>query len=567
LPAQPLHRVDNPGHRACKSWCAGNNATWIKKCATFANCAGCNECYMPPPPNPPVTQSSSSSPASPAPPPRAPPWHPGRLTQLGSCAIVASGGSLRGSKCGAEIDAHNAVLRINTPMINGTFAPDVGWKWKTTLHALNEELTEQLSASPTPTEYASEDSPWDRRPFLANVADLISFAEDHDWIDAFGRAAPGIRRTLGATGLYEAPAQLRLFANDYMRNVHYNDRWAMLPTKGFYAVVLMLAMCDTVDLYGFKDELPWQNYHYWDASPEVNSRWGASDVHDVQLEHLVFDAWNGSGSNAMQVCVDAPAAPNPPSPSAPPSPSPLPSSPQPPSSPPLMPPPYLPPPSSPVLSPSHPVLAPSHPFPRTPATWLLPVNNSPSNGNVNAMRTAWVSAAIAGLLIGMLTLNRAAFTRASRRVTSGAFVKVDDKRSHDRLFDDDGAGVSSKRISLGEDGTNSTTQTAAVERQTQTRKETAVGALSKILLVLQEATKAKAPRISSMALSRKATVEEEIEIAPPLAPSVQSEANLTAEENAVIETWSQLDEETVLARANRMLKQANHDSKIQVVRS
>eukprot|EP00966_Prymnesium_polylepis_P037146 862152-Prymnesium_polylepis.1 len=113
---------------------------------------------------------------------------------LSSCAIVASGGSLLGTRCGADIDDHEAVVRINSPIINATFAPDVGWK--TTLHAVNQELTEDLSRVPTPTEFVSEDNPRDRRPFLTH-ADLISFAEDRAKILRLARATTRVRSALG----------------------------------------------------------------------------------------------------------------------------------------------------------------------------------------------------------------------------------------------------------------------------------------------------------------------------------------------------------------------------------
>eukprot|EP00966_Prymnesium_polylepis_P042060 976532-Prymnesium_polylepis.1 len=82
-----------------------------------------------------------------------------------------------------------------------------------------------------------------------------------------------------------------------MSHVRHGDARGMRSTKGFFSVALMLEMCETVDVYGFKDELPWQSYHYWDASPDVaSSRWGASNIHNVQLEHLILDAWNTSSS-------------------------------------------------------------------------------------------------------------------------------------------------------------------------------------------------------------------------------------------------------------------------------
>ena len=54
-----------------------------------------------------------------------------------SCAIVGSGGSLRGSGYGAEIDGHQMVMRFNAAPAGGNFAADVGAR--TTLRLLTDK--------------------------------------------------------------------------------------------------------------------------------------------------------------------------------------------------------------------------------------------------------------------------------------------------------------------------------------------------------------------------------------------------------------------------------------------
>ncbi|KAL1512008.1 hypothetical protein AB1Y20_005283 [Prymnesium parvum] len=240
-----------------------------------------------------------------------------RPLRLGSCAVVASGGSLLGSRCGAHIDAHDVVLRVNVPVVSSEYALDVGRK--TTMHALNEELTEQLSALQTPHEFVSGDNTNDSRPFLLEGADLLSFAEDLSAVRQFGAAAARIQQELGARRLLGATNSLSRAVEEWMSNLRYHGDHAPSASKGLYAVFLLLTACDSVDLYGFTDELPWQPYHYWDASLRVHPRWGA-DRHDIPLEHMVLDAINATGLPVVQlpVCISDPAwPPAPPTPSVP----------------------------------------------------------------------------------------------------------------------------------------------------------------------------------------------------------------------------------------------------------
>lgn len=55
--------------------------------------------------------------------------HPfGQRPRYSTCALVGSGGSLLGSRCGERIDAHEFVLRVNAPLLTPQYAPDVGSK-------------------------------------------------------------------------------------------------------------------------------------------------------------------------------------------------------------------------------------------------------------------------------------------------------------------------------------------------------------------------------------------------------------------------------------------------------
>ena len=145
-------------------------------------------------------------------------------------------------------------------------------------------------------------------------------------------------------------------------------------TKGFYAILLAVAMCNQLQLYGFSStpsqvDLP---YHYWDQHRRM---------HDLSAEHALLDVLASAG--VMSVCdIEIFAAgPNPPQPPY-----------DPPS--PLMPPPAYPPPPlmPPALPPAHPLPpappppahSPTHPAPPTlPPSLMLP--SQPSAVSQNAL--------------------------------------------------------------------------------------------------------------------------------------------------------------------------------------
>ena len=329
----------------------------------------------------------------------------GELIRHKTCAVVGSGGSLLGAGCGAQIDAADAVFRINAPAVGGDFAADVGSR--TDAQAFNQHLMRGILDG-----WTSADS--DGRPLALHDASLLAFAFDaaasqgHS-VDCgtMGRLAAdeaGVQQRLGASAVLAANGRFLEWTSAWLRHVSASSGTkeaadaasdeqlrVVHPSKGLYMVLAALALCDEVALYGFTEELPGQPYHYFERGGEGAATAGAGaaqDYHNMHLEHRLLDAM----ARDLAVCVvgdadgdhadpdadgtllaqePAPTPPPPPvAPSLPPAPPPLPQSPRPTPHPPPTPPSAAqpsPPPPFPTAQSMPPSLQPSpRPPPATP---------------------------------------------------------------------------------------------------------------------------------------------------------------------------------------------------------
>jgi hypothetical protein len=98
----------------------------------------------------------------------------------GRCAVVGSGGSLLGSRCGSEIDAHDTIFRINLPMLEPRFAPDVGVR--THVMAINEAITHNLQADKARVFSTSDAN--QNRPVRLEGLNVVSFGGSTRWVAA-----------------------------------------------------------------------------------------------------------------------------------------------------------------------------------------------------------------------------------------------------------------------------------------------------------------------------------------------------------------------------------------------
>lgn len=190
-----------------------------------------------------------------------------------TCAIVGNSGALLKRSQGADIDAHDAVLRINYPPVS-KFKAHVGIK--TTYDFSNRENARRMLRS---------------RIRWRNPRTRVLFFEG---------ASPVNRRSIFGPLLKKYPDQEFAFLHPHFVNKvlafwfklkselqrvkgkQYHNK----PMSGIYAVIYMLQVCEQVDLYGFEaytrpKDTP---YHYFDSVKGVTS------VHSFDLAIGIYKA-------------------------------------------------------------------------------------------------------------------------------------------------------------------------------------------------------------------------------------------------------------------------------------
>ena len=202
--------------------------------------------------------------------------------------MVGSGGSLIGSRCGTEIDAHVAILRSNNAIVNETYAPDVGSRM--TMMGLNDLFTgELLGGAATISNQIGNRDPSNSRSHTAdyNGTDVVSFLEDkahpgknafvRQFLSAFssvtkavtgvtsknlGKKRTDIQRKYHAGRIFAASSDFLAAFTSWATKLNYqSDMGLQFPSTGFRTFALAMSLCDQVDVYGFTDELPGQPYH------------------------------------------------------------------------------------------------------------------------------------------------------------------------------------------------------------------------------------------------------------------------------------------------------------------
>lgn len=208
-----------------------------------------------------------------------------RQLAKGRCAVVSNGGSLLGSRCGLEIDAHNVVWRINAPVLTRAFTPDVGSR--TDVMVINQLLSRNLSQLVV----HDRGDPSHDRPFHLAGLDVVMLST----------LAPGIlrdqahsimakHRMRSLVGASTVGSTFALEVNKWFGMIHDHSARMKAPSKGIYSVLLAMIMCDEVDVYGFTDQLTGQPYHYWDTVQDWHT--GAEgSKHAMNLEHKLLDVF------------------------------------------------------------------------------------------------------------------------------------------------------------------------------------------------------------------------------------------------------------------------------------
>ena len=226
-------------------------------------------------------------------PPRDPSW------RYKTCAVVGNGGSLLTTRHGKDIDAHDAVLRMNNAPVGGRFTDYVGSK--TTFNMINfhwaREITQRTPVVETDAFLVMYESvlhtlrnqlyPKLLRMQAQGQLPVVPVLTSPDftvkgygiWLqlkDVLEQRRAAERRQKNEKLIKEGKA---------VEQLKHPGAYKRKPMSGFFAMLFMLNLCDSVDMYGFSNWRPSRSkipYHYFDKVK------GTTAVHSFDLSMEVF---------------------------------------------------------------------------------------------------------------------------------------------------------------------------------------------------------------------------------------------------------------------------------------
>lgn len=192
-----------------------------------------------------------------------------------TCAIVGNSGITLLKEYGQEIDAHDAVIRINMAPTHG-FEPYVGKK--TTFDVVNAHNVREILQGVRKWRPATEG---DTRLVLFETAS--HFARYHlcqPLLKKYSQENALLLNPIFSNRAHKLWVQLKALL-ERKHDSTYNRK----PMSGFFAVLFALQMCDHVNLYGFDAYTSRKRsyrYHYFDNVQ------GFTDVHSFDLAIEVY---------------------------------------------------------------------------------------------------------------------------------------------------------------------------------------------------------------------------------------------------------------------------------------
>ena len=187
-------------------------------------------------------------------------WKP---TSFKTCAVVGSGASLLESKCGASIDAHDAVFRINGAPTAG-FVKEVGSvrTFDVSYSPHCSRVSRQLLANAICVHGGGGEE--EMRIFNKMKADAkIHYKKYSYWREVWKKFTK-----------LKNPDNLYFYQHATMKALsNYKLKGIKAPTSGLVAILSAFDMCESVDIYGFDFVFgkKYKKIHYYDLDEnEIN---------------------------------------------------------------------------------------------------------------------------------------------------------------------------------------------------------------------------------------------------------------------------------------------------------
>ncbi|CAL4982392.1 unnamed protein product [Urochloa decumbens] len=215
-----------------------------------------------------------------------------RHRRFPACAVVGNSGILLGSGRGAQIDAHDFIIRLNNAPAGGGFTRDVGAK--TSLSLAHSTVLRRCATSPSAASAATTPRCAACHPYGRDVPLAIYVSHAAHLLDALvcGNATSPFRLVVTDPRLDALCARIAKYYS--LRRFVAETGWPASGwrrderpphfhySSGLQAVVVALGVCDEVSMFGFGKAAGVKPHHYHTGRKKETA------VHDYEAEYQFY---------------------------------------------------------------------------------------------------------------------------------------------------------------------------------------------------------------------------------------------------------------------------------------